>query len=187
VFAWCFVSTMPWVGQLDLMHLGSQAPLILFWGIVIAITVPFGYFFAPLTTTISPRRLVVLFLVNPFLWGCVVLDAYFPLLHLLQQVPNMLLLPICIVIFVVGYILLASERLARFNAVLFYDTGAKHKGAMPRIMMQSNVIILLMLIAVFSIHAFFWLQIEFLATGACVLMTYLITGGLSFLYLIRAK
>ncbi len=169
---------------LDFSLLGNTAPLVVFWGAAICITVPLAYLMPSFTATLSPKAILVLALTNPLLWILLLLDFANKLLPMLYHIPHPVLVVLSIGAFFLSLFWLGSQTLARLNTTFFMNDGTQYGGKMPRILMQNNIPLALGLMTMLSFHAAFWFQVEFLATGSYVLVAYFVS---TCIYLFRLR
>ena len=179
---WLMLPLQPF-NLMSLSTIGSHSPLLLFWGIAISLAIPITYCVAPKILRLSPRSIFWLCLTNPLLWLIFFLDYHEHLLYTLAHLPTLDLNVLSLITLIFSFFWLGSARLAHFTTLFFGNLSQAYQGPMPRSLVLRSFSILLFLLIASIIHAVFVLQIEFLVTGACTLISCIIAV---YLFLFRA-
>jgi hypothetical protein len=168
----------------NLTWIGNTAPLLLFWSLSLAITIPITYCVAPRIFALTPRNILLLSLSNPMLWLIIWLDYRGNLLHTLQNLSSSTVHTLSIITLILSYFFLNSNPFAKLSTMFFGHLRIKHQGPMPRNLVYRNFSLLILIMIAFIINAVFVLQIEFLVTAACTAISVIIV---TYLFLFRAS
>jgi hypothetical protein len=159
-------------------HYFTDTPLIVFWGFAICLTVPLAFLLPSKLMALSPSSILLLILTNPLLWLIIILDFTGLLLPLLQHIPHAALVALAMIMLVSSYLWLAHPMFTALNKNFFMNDAEKQPGPMPRILVQSNLPLALLILLALSIKFPTFFQIDLMATGAYVLIAYGVSTGI---------
>lgn len=163
--------------------IGYTAPLVLFWSVAIALTIPLAYTIASKITYLSPRTLFFFCLTNPFLWLIFILDYHAQLLNHLLHLPTAYQNILSLFALCISFFWLRSSYLAKLSQLFFGHFSQFQQNVMPRNLVLRNFSLLFFLLLGLLLQATFILQIELLVTGFCTLISCIIAV---YLFLYRA-
>ncbi len=169
-FNW-FIAPVFTSSPLNFFPVGSDAPLIVFWGYAICTTIPLSFLLAPKLLRLSPPAILFACVFNPFIWLTVLFDAEFNLLDQLSHLSNESLFFIASVSLIASAWWLSSHALAKLNTQMLFSPNQYRGGPMPRLFVQSHLAFTLLLIGAIALKAIFWLQVEFLSCAVWAMVS----------------